>query len=130
MVRGILSTTGAAAAVVDAAVDERFDLAISYRLIEEFADVLARPRIAAKYQVDTQRLAALLELLEFAVVVGGVPAERFVERDPDDDWVVAAALDAKADFIVTEDQDLLVLKEVQGIPIVTAPAFLDGLRAS
>lgn len=40
-------------------------------------------------------------------------------RDPDDDCVLAAALAAKADFLVTGDQDLLVLKEFEGTPILT-----------
>jgi putative PIN family toxin of toxin-antitoxin system len=130
MVRGILSSTGAAAAVVDAAVDERFTLVTSYRLIEELADVLARPRITSKYEIDAQRLASILELLEFSIVVAGVPHVLIVERDPDDDWVIAAAFEADANFIVTEDQDLLDLKEVKGIPVVTAAMFLQGLRAA
>jgi putative PIN family toxin of toxin-antitoxin system len=40
-------------------------------------------------------------------------------RDPDDDCVLAAALAAKVDLLVTGDQDLLILKEFGGIPIVT-----------
>ena len=92
MVRGMISSKGAAAAVVDAAIEGRFTLITSYHLLEELADVLSRPRIAEKYSIDSQRLAALLELLLLAEVVPGVPRGRLVDKDPDDDWVVAPAL--------------------------------------
>ena len=42
-----------------------------------------------------------------------------VSRDVDDDAVLACALAARADLIVSGDEDLLVLKEFQGIPIAT-----------
>jgi len=42
-----------------------------------------------------------------------------ISRDADDDAVLACALAAHADLIVTGDDDLLVLKTFQDIPIVT-----------
>lgn len=130
MVRGIISSKGAAAAVVDAAIAERFVLITSYHLMEELADVLSRPRIAARYKIDPQRLAGVLDMLEFAEVVSGVPHRPLVERDPDDDWVVAPALEAKADVIVSEDQDLLGVGEFEGVRVLAAADFLRVLRGS
>jgi putative PIN family toxin of toxin-antitoxin system len=43
-----------------------------------------------------------------------------VSRDADDDAVLACALAAQADLIVSGDADLLVLKQFQGIRIMTA----------
>ncbi len=40
-------------------------------------------------------------------------------HDADDEQVIAAALAAKADLIVSGDNDLLTLGELQGIRIVT-----------
>ncbi len=45
-------------------------------------------------------------------------------RDPDDAIVLATALAANAEAIVTGDGDLLVLNEFSGIPIVTPQDFL------
>lgn len=42
-----------------------------------------------------------------------------IYRDPDDDIVLATALTAAADMIVTGDKDLLVLQNYEGIAIVT-----------
>ncbi len=43
-----------------------------------------------------------------------------ISRDADDDQVLACALAAKADLIVSGDRDLLTLKVFRNIPIVTA----------
>ncbi|MDA8383501.1 MAG: putative toxin-antitoxin system toxin component, PIN family [Betaproteobacteria bacterium] len=45
-------------------------------------------------------------------------------RDADDDAVLACALAAKADAIVSGDRDLLDLKTFQNIPIITATQVL------
>jgi uncharacterized protein len=50
-----------------------------------------------------------------------------VSRDINDDPILACALSAKADFIVSGDKDLLVLKEFEGIQIVTAAQALERL---
>ncbi len=53
--------------------------------------------------------------------VGAVPA------DPDDDMVVAAALESQAMYIVSEDQHLLTLGNHAGIKILSRDAFRDEL---
>lgn len=50
-----------------------------------------------------------------------------VTDDPDDNKIVSCALEAKADYIVTADQHLLKLIEVEGIKIVTVREFLEIL---
>ena len=49
-------------------------------------------------------------------------------RDSDDDAILATALSAKADLLVTGDKDLLVLGSYAGIPIVTPAECLTRLR--
>jgi predicted nucleic acid-binding protein len=45
-----------------------------------------------------------------------------------DDKFLATAYTAKADYLVTEDNDLLVLEEYKGIKIITAENFLEILE--
>jgi len=47
------------------------------------------------------------------------PSARWVVDDPDDDWVVQAAVTARADLIVSGDQHLLQLGAAKGIRIVS-----------
>lgn len=51
-------------------------------------------------------------------------------RDPDDDAILACAVAAKADLIVSGDKDLLVLQSHAGIPILTAVLALERLGLS
>ena len=49
-------------------------------------------------------------------------------RDPKDRMILACAVGGKADIIVSGDKDLVVLKEYQGISIVTPSDFLTMLN--
>jgi hypothetical protein len=44
-------------------------------------------------------------------------------RDPDDDHILSAALQIKADCIISGDADLLILKKYEGIPILNPSNF-------
>jgi len=44
-------------------------------------------------------------------------------RDTDDDNIIACAVSAKADYLVTGDSDLLVIRRYQGIKIITPRDF-------
>ena len=57
-------------------------------------------------------------LVEPTVVVQGVC------RDDDDNRILECCLECNADYLVTGDNDLLVLGEFQGTRIVSAAAFL------
>jgi predicted nucleic acid-binding protein len=48
-----------------------------------------------------------------------------VSRDAEDDAVLACARAARADLIITGDDDLLVLKHFEGISIVSPAQALD-----
>jgi putative PIN family toxin of toxin-antitoxin system len=49
-------------------------------------------------------------------------------RDPKDDPFLGAALTGHADWIISRDDDLLVLEEFEGIPIVTPTSFMETRR--
>ena len=61
----------------------------------------------------------MAELRQLAEVIEPPPLPQPVCRDPDDDEVLALAIAAQADLIVSGDNDLLVLLQFNGIPIVS-----------
>lgn len=69
------------------------------------------------------------EVAEDFRVVPVAPLPKPICRDPDDDAILATALAAQADMLVTGDKDLLVLGSYEGIPIVTPAECLARLRA-
>lgn len=44
-------------------------------------------------------------------------------RDPNDDMIIACAIDAAADYIVTGDEDLLILKRYKDIVMINPRNF-------
>ena len=48
-------------------------------------------------------------------------------RDKKDNKIIECAFDGKADYIVTGDPDLLILKEFKGIKIIKAKEFLENV---
>jgi putative PIN family toxin of toxin-antitoxin system len=48
-------------------------------------------------------------------------------RDVDDNCILAAALDSGCSYLVTGDLDLLVLKKIETVSIVTPRRFLEML---
>lgn len=47
-------------------------------------------------------------------------------RDPKDDMFLSLAVSAQAKYLISGDSDLLDMKVFQGIPIITAKAFLES----
>lgn len=103
----------------------RYRLIVSAPLLAEIRDVLDRPKLAARFRfVAGLDKRYLLELLDEAETVEVEPAAILpIARDPKDDKVLATARAAKAEFLVTEDEDLLVLGSYEGTRIVGAVTF-------
>lgn len=114
--------------VLDAARDKRIMLHTSSVLLDELAEVLSRPHLASVIAANhaspaflMQRYAMLAQLV--------IPAQtaRVVAKDIDDDAVIACALAAQADMIVSGDAHLLNLKRYQGMRIIDAAEAVRSL---
>lgn len=91
-------------------------------LLAELADVIGRSKFdTILTRTHTSRERTLAEVRRLAEVVDPPPLPQPVCRDPDDDRVLALAIAAQVDLIVSGDDDLLSLGSFEGIRIV-APA--------
>ncbi|HAS16860.1 MAG TPA: hypothetical protein DCR39_02975 [Nitrospiraceae bacterium] len=61
-------------------------------------------------------------------LVTKLPSIKTIINDPNDDMVVACAVKAKANYIVTRDDDMLILKKYKWIKIVPPEEFIEILR--
>ena len=99
----------------------------SAQLLKELERILVR-----KFKVEPESLPLLKALRDVAEIAVPVPLGERVSRDKDDDVVLATAVAGQADFIISGDSDLLVLKMFRGIGIVSPRQFLElldrGLR--
>ena len=130
IVSGILSRSGAPAAILDAWRERRFLLLSSPDIVAEVRSVLRYPRIQKKYPLSDEDIDQITTLLEHdALLVGGsAEVAGSVRVDPSDEIFLACALDGEADVIVSGDHHLLDLEVFRDIPIVTARHFLDQLE--
>lgn len=95
-------------------------LVSSPALLAELAGIVIRPKFRTTLvRSDTDPERMLAELRFLAEIVEPPPLPAPVSRDPDDDAVLALAVAAQPDLIVSGDADLLVLGTHAGIPIVT-----------
>jgi uncharacterized protein len=103
---------------------------VSPPVVDEYLEVLRRPRLVRKYrEIETRNVTVMLDLIATAVVVQpvAIPA---ICRDPEDDKFLAAAKAGNARFIVTEDMDLLDIGIFERTAIISAEVFLRMLDAA
>lgn len=112
------------------AYSQDYQLVVSEPVVTEILEVLHRPELRAKFRsLENLDVGAVIELLGQAAVVD-VQSIAPISRDPKDDKFLATAEAAGADYLVSEDDDLLVLKEYRGTKIIDAAAFLAVLESA
>ncbi len=106
------------------------ELASSAALLAELQGVLSREKFAKQL---TKRGITVADVFDgyaaMATLVAPAVIAPSIARDPADDQVLAAALAACADLIVSGDAHLLDLKNFQGIEIVTATVAVERIEA-
>lgn len=86
--------------------------------ITKIRDFVATKKVSA--EKASRFIEILSGLFEFVPILVNVKAS----RDPNDDKFLSLALNGEADYIVTGDQDLLVLKKFEGTEILTPAEFI------
>jgi putative PIN family toxin of toxin-antitoxin system len=130
LVSAFLTPRGTSATVLVATRQARFTLCLSREIVTETTTRLIRklPRLAPKYtytESDVARFAR--DLAETAAFVTDLPELDAVPLDPDDNIIIATAVAARADLLVTGDRHLLDLGTHDAIRIVDPRRFLDEL---
>ena len=117
--RSNIKSNGPPKIVLDMAVARRFTLVLSEDILLEMEDVRKRkldwsPSFIAS---TLRRLSALAEMVS--------PDFELTDcADPDDNRILEAAVEGRADCIVSGDKHLLRMKKFRGIEILTVSDFL------
>ena len=107
-----------------------YELIVSPPLVREFLGTASRQRVNRKFGAVLGRdLETVLGIIERATVVEVTDEiQNPLLRDPKDNHILATAVAGDAEYIVTEDKDLLVLGTHRGIVVCDAAAFLGVIR--
>lgn len=106
--------------VIDSWKNKNFLLVTSQAIIEELTRILKTFRIKTTEE-EIEKLKE--EIIKKSIIVEPLFTIDIV-KDKSDNKFIEAAYEVKADYIVTQDNDLLSLKEYQGIKIITPNGFL------
>jgi putative PIN family toxin of toxin-antitoxin system len=98
------------------------ELFTSRALLDELVE-----KLTLKFNLTPDELPLLKIYEAEASVIKPGPLPKQICRDADDDEVLAVAIAAEAEMILTGDKDLLVLKRFQGIRILSPRQFVELL---
>ncbi|MEX0686656.1 MAG: putative toxin-antitoxin system toxin component, PIN family [Balneolales bacterium] len=99
------------------------ELVFSQELYEEFIAVVKRPKLRRYFAISD--VEDLLEIIEDYAEYIVVTSEVSLCRDPKDNFLLSLSLDGNADYLLTGDNDLLVLKKIGKTQIMKIADFLD-----
>ena len=127
LISGILSAKGPSAEILRASRDGVFELVVSEKLLAELKRTLGYPKL--RKRIPPEKVAAFATWVRDHGTLAEDPAAPppVGSRDPDDDYLLALAISRRA-YLVTGDQDLLVLSD--DLPILTPAQFVTKLRES
>jgi hypothetical protein len=111
--------------IFDLAEEQQIAIFVSEPILEDVKEILGRDKLQAKIQsLDVTLENLLVTVGQLSELCPTTSVNITQLRDPDDAAIIAAALAANAEVIVTGDLDLLVLNEFNGIPILTPQDFI------
>ena len=105
--------------VLLAIVERRVAACATSEIIEEYTEIVQEMISRKQGHLNSNLLTPLIHSMELIEPVSRVS----LSRDPDDNKFLGCAKDSKALYIVSGDKDLLVLREYEGIEIITAKEF-------
>ena len=114
--------------VLDAWRTRAYTLVVSQPIVEELASTLQEPYF--RRRLSPAHIAANLALLRKQAVTTPINvAISGVATHPEDDLVLATAVSARADYLVTGDHQRQQLSTYQGVTILSPRQFLDVLAS-
>jgi uncharacterized protein len=113
-------TEGLCSGLLIRARKKAFNLVLCDDIIREFEGIMTKKfRLTS---TDLSEISAIVAEAASEILHKLNPIPRIC-RDPNDDMIIACAIDATADYIVTGDEDLLILKKHKNIIIINPRNF-------
>ncbi len=129
VVSAYLNPHGKPARILSIARQNIIELCFSPQIILEIAETLIEPRLVKLHGDNKEDVLAFSRALaDVAIITPGIFEVNVVAADPDDNKILACAVEGKADFIVSGDHHLTDLVSFEGISIVNPDNFLRLMR--
>jgi uncharacterized protein len=122
---------GASNALLRFVISGAVELHLSIEIVDEAMDVLLESsRLSSRYNYSPEEVGQFrADLLTLATLIDDLtPTPGAVPRNPDDDKIVACAVAAGVEYIVSRDQDILSIGSYGDVGIITPETFLSIVR--
>jgi len=100
-------------------------LVFSDELIQEFLTVATRPKFQKFF--TSSDIEVVIQTFDHYGILIKVTSEVRLCRDFKDNFLLNLAIDSNADYLVTGDEDLLEIKNIQGTKILTIKELMNEL---
>ena len=131
LVSAFLRPGGVSDELLALAAEGHFALVLSPEIITEtWRKLLTSTRLRARYQYTDERAHSFARgLLRISEIIRDTPPITGIVRDPSDDMIVACAVKARAERVVTRGKDLLSIGAYEGIAMCKPEEIRMLLRA-
>jgi putative PIN family toxin of toxin-antitoxin system len=102
-------------------INGKYRILMSREILNEFSEVLQRPKFKTTVDEVTNIISALVKSSENVTIKSNL---KVIASDPDDDIMINTAYDGKADYIVSGDSDIKSLRNFKGVKIVSVDEML------
>ena len=103
---------------------DKIQIIYSEKLLNEFIEVTQRDKFRKFISLDD--LEVILNYLgDFAIFVENIEKKYTLCRDLKDNFLLDLAVTAEADFLVTGDKDLLEIKTLENVRIISPTDFIN-----
>ena len=111
--------------IIDALKNKEIQSICSLEIIEEIVKTLSNFRIQMnKELIDNWKDI----ILKNSIMVKPIKKIDIVKDDPDDNKFIEAAIEGRAEYIISQDKHLLKIKEYEGIKILNPSDFIKILK--
>lgn len=124
-IAALLSKNGASARLFELVVKGKFINFYTADIFAEIEDVLSRE----KFHLEKEKQNSFLRIIQESSFCVKQLAEYRIKkcRDPDDDKFLSLALQVDADYLITIDNDLLVLRAIGRTKVISPAEVLQSM---
>ncbi|HEX9827678.1 MAG TPA: putative toxin-antitoxin system toxin component, PIN family [Flavobacteriaceae bacterium] len=106
--------------------NKKITLIFSDELIEEFIDVVSRPKF--KKYFSKKDIEKILEYFDQFGELIKVKSDIQICRDEKDNFLLNLSIDSKANYLITGDKDLLALEKIENTKIKPFADFIENFE--
>lgn len=124
LVSSMIAPFGTPRSIITAWREGSLELVISNGIINEVAEKLKLPRIKKKYKLTDKQIKSAITTLKYNAQLSEPQEIQSVTGDPEDDYVLATALQGGAEYLITGDIPLQNLKVYRSVKILSPKEFI------